>query len=82
MSNDKELVGLALMFGSVCVLGWQVYEFLRFNFWTPVSVITALEWMKVGWAINPNDWIGLYNILIKTPLSLIMFVLGFFVLVS
>jgi hypothetical protein len=82
MSNDKEIVGLALMIGSVCLLGWQVYEYLRYNIWTSVSVITALGWINVGWAFNPTDWLGLYNILIKMPLCLIMFVLGFFVLVS
>jgi hypothetical protein len=42
MSNDKEIVGLVLMIGSVCLLGWQVYEYLRYNIWTSVSVITAL----------------------------------------
>ena len=82
MSNDKELVGLALMIGSVCLLGWQVYEYLRYNIWTSVSVITALGWINFGWALNPTDWLGLYNILIKTPLSLMMFVIGIFVFVS
>ena len=89
MSNDKEIVGLALMigsvclfFGSVCLLGWQVYEYLRYNIWPSVSVITALGWMNIRWAFNPTDWLGLYNILIKIPLSLMMFVMfvfGFFV---
>ena len=82
MSNDKEIVGLALMIGSVCLLGWQVYEYLRYNIWPSVSVITALGWMNIRWAFNPTDWLGLYNILIKTPLSLMMFVFGFFVLFS
>jgi hypothetical protein len=65
-----------------CLLGWQVYEYLRYNYWPPVSVITALEWMKISWALNPSDWIGIYNILSKTALSLAMFVIGFLVMIS
>jgi hypothetical protein len=82
MSNDKEIFGFGLMLCAVCLLGWQAYEYLRYNFWTSVSVITALGWMNFGWALNPTDWLGLYNILIKTPLSLMMFVIGIFVFVS
>ena len=82
MSNDKELVGIALVIGSVCLLGWQVYEYLRYNFWTPVSIITVLKLMSFSWALNPSDWIGLYNILAKMPLSLTMVVIGFFVMMS
>ncbi len=82
MSKETEKFGFALMIFGACVLGWQVYEFLRYDFWKPVSVITALEWMKVGWAINPTDWFGLYNIFVKIPLSLIMVVVGFFVMMT
>lgn len=82
MSDDKEIVGSALMLCGLCVLGWQIYDYLRFNFWTPISIITALEWMKVGWAMYPNDWVGLHNILLKTPLSITMGVLGFIVIVT
>lgn len=81
MINVKEFVGFSLILLSLCLLGWQGYEFLRYNFFTSVSIITALEWMKVGWALNPTDWMGLYNIFIKLPLSLIVFVFGLFVLV-
>ena len=82
MSKETEIVGFGLMLCAVFLLGWQAYGYLRYNFWTPVSVITALEWMKFGWALNPMDWMGLYNILIKIPLSLITFIVGFFVLLS
>jgi hypothetical protein len=83
MSKDTEIfVGLFLMLCAVCLLGWQAYGYLRYNFWMPVSVITALEWMNFGWAKNPTDWVGLYNILVKIPLSLITFIVGFFVLLS
>lgn len=82
MSKETEIVGFGLMLCAVCLLGWQAYEYLRYNFWTPVSVITALEWMKFGWALNPTDWVGLYSILIKIPLSLITFIVGLLVLCS
>ena len=71
MSNETEIVGFGLMLCAVCLLGWQSYEYLRYNIWIPISVMTMLEWMKVGWALNPTDWLGLYNLLIKIPLSLV-----------
>jgi len=82
MSNDKEIVGFGLMLCAVCLLGWQAYEYLRYNFWIPISIITVLEWMEFGWALNPTDWLGFYNILSKTSFSLVLFIVGFFVSVS
>jgi len=46
MTNDKEIVEFVFMIGSVCLLGWQVYEYLRYNLWTSVSVITALLYKR------------------------------------
>lgn len=87
MSTDKNdlfkfIAALALIFGGVGVVGWQVYEYLRYNIWSSVSVITALQWMKIQWALNPTDWIGLYNILRMIPLSLTMIVIGWMVVMS
>jgi hypothetical protein len=82
MNNDTEIIGVGLMLCAVCLLGWQAYEYLRYNFWTPISVITVLEWMKVGWALNPTDWWGLYNLLKAIPLSLTFLVVGFFVMAT
>ena len=80
MTNEKEVVFLLMMMSAFGLLGWQVYEYLRYSQWPSISIITALEWMKIGWALNPTDWIGLHNILSKTALSLAMFLLGFLVL--
>lgn len=87
MSTDKDdfikfIAALALIFGGVGVVGWQVYEYLRYNVWSPVSVVTALQWLKVQWALNPADWVGLYNILRMIPLSLTMIVMGWMVVMS
>jgi hypothetical protein len=77
MSSENNDIGaialILLLLGGLGVLGWQVYEYLRLGVWTPISIITALEWMQVQWAYSPNDWVGLHNILEKMPLSMAMF---------
>lgn len=78
----KFLPAIALIFGGLGVVGWQVYEYLRYNSWDSISIITALQWMKIQWAFNPTDWIGLYNILGMVPLSLTMIVVGWMVVMS
>jgi hypothetical protein len=80
--NDKKIVGISLMLCGFLVLGWQVYEYLRYSFWMPISVITGLSWIKLEWALNPTDWIGVFNILSNIPLSLALVVVGFFVEIS
>jgi hypothetical protein len=87
MNTDKDdlvkfLTALALIFGGLGIVGWQVYEYLRYNTWNSASVITALQWMKIHWAMNPTDWIGLHNILSMTPLSLTMIAIGWMVVMS
>ena len=73
-NNDISAIALILLlFGGLGVLGWQVYEYLKLGVWTPISIITALEWMQVQWAYSPNDWVGLHNIFQKIPLSVVMF---------
>lgn len=87
MSTDSDdlvkfIAALALIFGGVGVIGWQVYEYLRYSIWNPVSVVAALQWMKIQWASNPTDWIGLFNILTMIPLSLASIALGWIVVLS
>ena len=82
MRNGKEIVGLSFVFCSVCLLGWHMYEGLRYNVWMPMSMMVVLGWMNVSWALNPTDWLGLHNILIKTPLCAAMFVFGLIVFSS
>lgn len=78
-SSDESIgamFGGLLATAAVCVVGWQVYTYLRHDIWTPVSIITALQWMDMNWAWRPSDWLGFYNILLKIPLSVSLFVVG------
>jgi hypothetical protein len=58
------------IFSGICLVVWQIYRYLRYDVWTTVSVIDALQWSSVKWAHNPTDWLGLYRILDLMPLSL------------
>jgi len=80
MNSNTEIVGFFLTLCAVCLFGWQAYEYLRTSLWNPISIITMLEWMKVVWAIHPNDWFGLYKILKEIPLSITLFIVGLYVL--
>ena len=77
MSSDTDdgaySIALILFFGGLVVFGWQAYEYLRYSVWPPLSIITVLEWMKLPWAFNPTDWVGVHNILSNIPLSIAMF---------
>lgn len=68
--DTQVMLALILFFGGVAVLGWQVYEYLRYSIWAPISIITFFEWAGVPWATYPTDWIGLHGILKLLPLSL------------
>lgn len=70
--NIRAIALILLLFGGLGVMGWQIYGYLKFGVWMPISIITALEWMQVQWAHSPNDWIGLHNIVQKIPLSVAM----------
>ena len=73
-NNDISTLALIfLLFGGIGVLGWQAYGYLRFGVWTPISIITVLEWMQIQWAYSPTDWVGLHNIFQSIPLSVAMF---------
>lgn len=83
-ADDKiqAATALSLLLGGICVFGWQAYQYLRFNEWVPLSIISALEWMNIRWAVYPVDWIGLHGILKAIPLSITMLVVGWMVLMS
>ena len=63
-------VGLGLL-GAISIWMYQVFSFLRFGQWMPISVLTALSWLEVEWAIFPNQWLGVYKVLDFLPLSLV-----------
>jgi hypothetical protein len=64
----------------VGLVGWQIYHYLRHDIWNSVSVVSALQWSGVKWAIAPTDWLGLHRILEWMPLSLAFVVIGILIL--
>jgi hypothetical protein len=59
------------------ILIWQAYYYLRHGVWQPISLIDALRYVNMKWAISPSDWIGLYHFLDWIPLSLLLLITGF-----
>jgi hypothetical protein len=64
----------AAFFASVAaalgVFGWQGLTWLTTSTWKPVSVLTALNWLHVRWALSPGAWPELHHMLGHTPLAL------------
>jgi len=81
MSGDRK-GGLLSFGGFVClgaaglVSGWQVLTWLMTSVWKPVSVLTALNWMHVRWAIAPGMWADLHQFLGHTQLALALLALA------
>ena len=67
------------------VLGWQIYQFLKFGSWTNVQIVDTLVWMGIkpisNWAAEPGDWRGIHAVLGWIPTSFALIVVGFFLLV-
>jgi hypothetical protein len=70
-------LGLGLL-GALSIWFYQIFTFLRSGDWAPISVVTALGWLKIEWALFPTQWLGAHKILDFLPLSL--FSLGFAVI--
>ncbi len=67
------------LFGSfvpIFIIGYQVFTYLQTGTWVPISIITLFKWIGMPWAINPQNWFGMYNILDAMPLSITVFVLS------
>jgi len=88
-SDDKDtneiafaIFMLGFFLGPIGIVGWQIYEYLRHDIWNSVSVVSALQWLGVKWAIVPTDWVGLHRILEWTPMSLTLVAIGVLILVT
>lgn len=68
--------GGAGVLGGAVALAHQSYQWLRFSYWEPLSVITALRWLEVPWALRPQDWFGLHKLLDGIPLFVGLPVVG------
>lgn len=56
--------------GALFVFGWQALTWLMTSVWKPISVLTALNWLHVPWAVFSGSWYGLHQMLGNTPLAL------------
>jgi hypothetical protein len=67
------LVGLG---GGFVVFLLQAARWLQSDIWTPVSLITGLQWLHIKWAFVPKHWHGLHELLDKVPLTIVLAVVG------
>jgi hypothetical protein len=62
--------------GGFLVLVYQALGWFRTDVWTSVSVLTGLQWLQIRWALLPQDWRDLHNLLANLPLVIVLPVLG------
>ena len=58
------------------IFGWQIYGYLMDGVWTPMSIITALNWAGVEWAAYPDSWVGVHKILDSFSLAITVFLVS------
>jgi hypothetical protein len=54
----------------LCVFGWQGLTWITTSTWKPVTVLNALTWLQLRWAVSPGGWAELHQVLAHTPLAL------------
>jgi hypothetical protein len=59
----------SLLLIGIGIFGYQVYSYLRFGSWLPFSVIDLMVIFNIEWAESPIDWLGVWEILNKIPVS-------------
>lgn len=64
------LIGSCVLVAGFGVICFQLYQFLRLGEWQSISVIDSLAYFEVQWALRPTDWIGVWEILKKVPVSI------------
>jgi hypothetical protein len=74
MRGDRKGGFFSLLFfagtgAALGVLGWQGLTWLMTSVWKPISVLTALNWLHVRWAVSPTLWPELHRFLGNTPLT-------------
>lgn len=60
------------------LVGFQIYTYLRTAFWEPMSLIDGLAYLGLGWAKDPKDWSGAWEMADKVPLSAVFILLGIY----
>jgi hypothetical protein len=56
--------------GALLVSGWQALTWLMTSVWKPISVLSALNWLHIPWAVSTGSWYGLHQLLANTSLAL------------
>jgi len=74
MRGDRKGGFFSLLFfagtgAALGVSGWQALTWLMTSVWKPISVLTALNWLHVRWAVSPGSWSDLHQFLGNTPLA-------------
>ena len=62
--------------GGFLVLVHQALGWFMSSIWTSVSVVTGLQWLGVRWAIGPQEWRGVHEVLSNVPLAVTLPVIG------
>lgn len=73
-------IAALLVMTAIALLGWQVYDYIKFGDWTSISVVSSLKWANIpgasDWAVHPSHWIGLHKILTHTLASAMLIAIG------
>lgn len=55
------------------IIGLQCFAWLRSGIWFPMSLIDGLHLISQSpWITDPQDWIGIHDLLEEAPLSAIL----------
>jgi hypothetical protein len=54
----------------------EVWMWFESSVWTDISVVTALQWLGVSWAVSPRSWSELHQVLNLIPLALALPAIG------
>jgi hypothetical protein len=75
-----EALSVLLLIGGLVagigIIGWQAITWLESAVWVPVSVLAALKWLGIPWALAPTDWLALHKALDFIPLSITLVITG------
>ncbi|EAQ63732.1 hypothetical protein MED121_03507 [Marinomonas sp. MED121] len=72
--------GVLITLSAPGVLIFQLYKYLRTDTWIEISFLDVLAKINFQWAIDPTDWFGLWRVLNWLPLSVVLLLLGLYVL--
>lgn len=72
----RAVVGVSFILAGVALFGVQAVWYLRDGFWTGMSVVDVLAYLKNAWAASPTEWIGAHKVLSYVSVPLLSALLG------